>query len=388
MEESLKQSLKLTATSIFLINFTIWIIINFVNNMTLLSTYINNSVFIVIRLVVIVGLISTEFLDFTVNLKLLFGYVFILLSLYIGYRNNYTILFDTALLIVTSRHVKFSSILKCFFISSVSMAMFTILLAKIGFIDNRVYYQLGRIRASLGFGYATFLPQLFFFCSLVYIQLRKKMLTFIEVLVIVILDIYLYRISDTRNPFVLTLVLVVLTMLINRSSRFEQLFIKISPLFTPIFLVTALFSYYFSKNYGNNGFSIIVNNLLSGRLGLGQNAILQYGIHPLGQKIDLFGGAAIRYGNISYLNDYNYIDSSYLQSLILYGTIFSMFVLVLLTFVMIILVEKKQVYLVLSMLLIAIHSMIDPQLIMLWYSPFLLLIGYLFSSETNTNLVT
>ncbi len=64
--------------------------------------------------------------------------------------------------------------------------------------------------------------------------------------------------------------------------------------------------------------------------------------------------------------------------LVLHGWIYFIALISLLTYTMVLIYRKKNMYLFAAMVLLAIHSMVDPQLTMLWYSPLLITIGMVF----------
>ena len=72
---------------------------------------------------------------------------------------------------------------------------------------------------------------------------------------------------------------------------------------------------------------IIVDVALSGRLHISQEALDKEGYTWFGQEYELIGGEADE-------NLYNYIDSSYLQALVIYGIVFS--ILLLLSYIFIV----------------------------------------------------
>ena len=83
------------------------------------------------------------------------------------------------------------------------------------------------------------------------------------------------------------------------------------------FITIFYFSYYYNPE--QEIFSL-VNKALSGRLALGYKAFQEYSIPLLGQKVEFIGlGGAVQ----EMSDDYNYVDSSYLQFMMRYGIIFT-----------------------------------------------------------------
>ena len=124
-----------------------------------------------------------------------------------------------------------------------------------------------------------------------------------------------------------------------------------------------------------------LNKIISGRLTLGYNAFETYGIRLLGQPIQWVGGAR------EYIKDsgkYNYVDSSYIQILINYGII--IFVLICLLFVALgwKAAKTNDIYLMLILVTIAMHSALDPQLLWMAFNPFIMCYSYFRKSDSYT----
>lgn len=127
-----------------------------------------------------------------------------------------------------------------------------------------------------------------------------------------------------------------------------------------------------------------MNKLVSYRLSFSIGALDNYGIKPLGQKIlmittDALGG----FGG----DNYNYIDSFYIQNLIINGWIFIIFVLWGYTVIAFRAIQEKKEILVMALIVLALHAMFDPQLFWTWYSPFSLILGQIFFKYKNNRLL-
>ena len=106
------------------------------------------------------------------------------------------------------------------------------------------------------------------------------------------------------------------------------------------------------------------------------NGIKQFGTSILGKHVVFSGYDAFG----SSLN-YNFVDSSYIQNLILNGWLYTLIIVVLFTLITYKLVQNNQEYLIAVLVIISIHSMFDPQLMLLWYSPFPFLLGKTFKEK-------
>ena len=130
-----------------------------------------------------------------------------------------------------------------------------------------------------------------------------------------------------------------------------------------IFPLCALLIIFLTYLYSTgDDFILLINFFLSGRLALGFDALMSKGIPLLGQKYIQYGAGSGIY--------YNFIDSSYLVLLIIYGII--LFLLVMYVYVRIcshcISIRNRVLLYVLFM--IAINSMIEQHFMEFAYNPF------------------
>jgi len=105
-----------------------------------------------------------------------------------------------------------------------------------------------------------------------------------------------------------------------------------------------------------------------------------FGVTAFGQKVnfitlDIFG---------NYSGQYNYIDSSYIQSLVVNGWIYTALIIYLFTYITKWAVSHRYELLAAFLVLAAIQGMFDPQMFVLWYSPFAIIIGKSFDSEVQS----
>ena len=74
-------------------------------------------------------------------------------------------------------------------------------------------------------------------------------------------------------------------------------------------------------------------------------------------------------------SSYFYIDSFFIQTLLSYGVIVTIFILVLFTMVMKRCIDNNDYYLVFIMCLMALDGVFEPYILWLWYTPMAFLIG-------------
>ena len=109
-----------------------------------------------------------------------------------------------------------------------------------------------------------------------------------------------------------------------------------------------------------------LNDILSGRLQLGKDAIADFGFTLFGQYIEWKGFSI---GHLSG-EGYNYVDCSYLQLILEYGSIFLILILILYSFVIYKCIKKKNYYLLWSIVFVLVLSITEPRLMNLAFNPF------------------
>jgi hypothetical protein len=108
-----------------------------------------------------------------------------------------------------------------------------------------------------------------------------------------------------------------------------------------------------------------LNKLTTGRIYLASNGLKYWGV-------TLFGS---RTNNVITLAK-NYIDSSYMQILFRNGVIFLVIVVLSLTIFAYIIDKIEDKNFIIVLFVLGVHSILDPQLIMLAYNPEVVLSGY------------
>ena len=94
-----------------------------------------------------------------------------------------------------------------------------------------------------------------------------------------------------------------------------------------------------------------------------------------GTKLNFLGGATA--------NSYFYIDSFFIQTLLSYGVVGTVLILILFTMIMKKSIDSNNYYLVFIMSLMAIDGMFEPYMLWLWYTPFPFLIGKILRKNIN-----
>lgn len=253
----------------------------------------------------------------------------------------------------------------------IAVVLMTLLLYAVGIYQYDVFLQGGRVRLYLGFTFTTYLPNYFFHALLIYFIVKRKPIDILDTSVILFINWIIMQCTATRAVYyeVYLLLLLEWGLRVFPGLYKNILFSAGSILTMPI---AAVVSIYVSSIYDpTNELLVLLDQKLTYRLQLGKTAISEYGFSPFGQITQWVTG---RLG-VERTTDYFYVDCAYVNIAITYGVI--ILILVVLGFMYLgwrANAERKYI-LSISLLMVAVHSITDPQLFQLQYDPFLILIG-------------
>lgn len=196
-----------------------------------------------------------------------------------------------------------------------------------------------------------------------------------ELLVLLSATIYLYQQTSTTSPFYLSILLLSYTLfsvkIFKKDFIIENFGMKIIANYG--FIIALIILLYFCFYSSGNLFHL-VDKFTHNRLRLSVEGFQNFGVLLFGQRIsfstlDLFG---------NFTSNYNFIDSSFVQLLVIDGLIVSVFMLFALTKVMRYFVSIRKDIVLACLGIMIIHGMFDPQMLVLRYSPLILFISRLF----------
>lgn len=313
--------------------------------------------------------------SYSKKLVLLFLLTFPVILLIKINTGNYTYILYPFLFTVSAKNIDFTKIIKTIFYTTLLIIIISIIASKLGYIENRIFYRNdGTIRQSLGVIYPTDFAAHIFYILLSYFYIKKGKIKIYDYVIVTLILGVLIKYCNARLDSISILLFFISLLFIKykRISKIKKIykFIIISSIPT-----IALITYLLTINYDSkNLFYIILNVILSGRLQLGYNALTEYGIKLFGQYYIQYGANSGSY--------YNFIDSSYIVLLIIYGLYY--FILVMLTYVYICkrCCEQKDSLMISIVLIIGINSMISQHFMEFAYNPFYL---YLFAKTNPIN---
>ena len=339
-----------------------------------------NTIIEIINIISMIALIIYELLilekaNFKVNIiSLCYIVLFLAMGALASYHQYGLTFFVAFLFIIVSGNVELNEILKSFLCFSGCILIMTVVLNKFNVIPNFYMFGDSRIRSSLGFGYYTFAAQIAFYFTNVYLVYRDKDITYSEIFLLIILNTYIFYCTNTRSPYLLVSIFLIYCLL-KKIFHFSGLVFTVigKYIISFIFPLSFFLIYWMTFRTPATIFTKL-DKALSGRLNLNVAAFQNWGIHFLGQKVKFTTVSA--FGNR--VVNYNYIDSSYFQNLIVNGWAFTAIIIIGFMFLCIRTVKEKKDILAVALMIVAIHAMFDPQLIWPWFSPFSLFIGKLF----------
>ena len=290
---------------------------------------------------------------------------------------------NVLLLVFSARDIDFRKLLGTFSLATFLVLCLTIYASQKGIIANMFMNADGGYRFSLGFNYVSFASQRMFFALCSYLMFRGKKITYIELMALLLATIYMHQQTSTTSPFYLSIL--ILTYALLSVKIFKKEFI-IGNFWTKTlvqygFILALVIILYFCFYSSGNLFHL-VDQFTHNRLRLSVNGFQNFGVSWLGQPIsfttlDIFG---------NFTSNYNYIDSSFVQLLVIDGLIVSVFMLFALTKVMRYFVSIQKDIVLACLGIMIIHGMFDPQMLVLRYSPLILFISRLFILNDDTKI--
>ena len=307
------------------------------------------------------------------------------------YVSGYDFLVDLLILILGAYRVDFEKILKTYMAVWVVLMAITIVGALTGAAENLVYHQGEngeRTRMALGICYPTDFAAYVAYMMFVFVCLRDKYITYIEIGAMAVLAGVVYWITDARTDFIVMMMLVIaLVMTKLFSKKFKEMMRKKSVIVccmalpAIVFIITVLLSLNF--DYANVS-QMNLDAKMSGRLSLGKNALGAYPFKLFGQYVFEHGAG----GSTDYSDYYFFIDSSYLSIAIKYGLVFLILVWTDIIHILKKMWNKYCNYMILCVMMVLIQSIMEHHYIQYWYNPYLIFaFSYIGIKKNNSSML-
>ncbi|OHY38570.1 hypothetical protein BBP07_08725 [Citrobacter koseri] len=293
---------------------------------------------------------------------------------YIYFRKGVLILF----FILLCRHIPFSMIIKTFMFATLLGMLFVLFTYALNLYPEThldLFREDGNYRYSLGYRFPTFLPNFYFHLVLCWFFLRKGKVLLGEIIIILIINYFLYELTDTRAVFALVTLFCIVIIFLKYLSVSYNTFIlgRIFGFFTKYsFIVFGFIAIYFQYTYDPSiSWLAKLNDIFSGRLALGHWGFELYDVSLFGNLVEF-----VSILDASKTNKFFYIDSAYVQLLLVYGLIIYFLVMIAYTKIGKDIVSRGEKYFGIVLIFLFAHSITDPQLMSPEFNPFLLCLGY------------
>lgn len=225
-----------------------------------------------------------------------------------------------------------------------------------GFITDVQYQRVGAasIRHGLGFAHPNFLGMIVMLICLEYILLRNSNLTFIEVVIwigiIVCIDVY----SDTRSTEAVSIITLLIAFFFKSLLNKKNVFNKNKKFFEILPTILTICSYLLVNNVkpGSALYNFIIQ-YDSSRLNIFQFYYNIAGLHLFPEKINTFFMDSTFVG----------MDNAYILLLVSFGIISLVVYVIVLTYLIWIMINKNETYLLLITIMLLIFGLVESTVI-------------------------
>ena len=270
------------------------------------------------------------------------------------------------LLIVAAYKINAKRILVYFVSVNFSLLFITILSSKIGYLEN--FIELGRNREYLGYTWTTTPVMIFSYSVFAYLILKRGRINIAEFVLICGTDYWFFLKTNTKFSFLIILLVVLFFtyMGLIRTVRvpvIERNILAVAPWLS--FLLVYCVSVAFDPKYD---LMLKFNRLLSNRLRQCEYALRVFPVLPFGQPISW---VSTMYATTD--NPANYVDTAYLQTLLKYGGVSLIALLILCSYIVYRSYKEKKFYIAWVLGFIAIFGLFEQQMLYFQFDVLLLL---------------
>ena len=232
-------------------------------------------------------------------------------------------IWDTILFIIAAKGVDFKKICFVYLCIAVSMHAVALYVVNKGYIPDYIYDSGDRVRHSLGICYPTDCMAQILSIFAVYVCLRGRKITFVEITLMFVGALKLYSYTYARTNLICIVLLCVLCAAVKCLDKFkicitqyrllDVVSVLIIVLFIACIVATALYD-------STNPFWMKLDGVFSQRLSVGKIGYERYGVKLFGNIVNEYG---LGFGNNVASGYYFFLDSSYVRVLIKYGVVFA-----------------------------------------------------------------
>lgn len=264
-------------------------------------------------------------------------------------------------LILSAQDIKIESLVK---FSSRTLLLITLIVVGsyvLGTVQDYTYaHRVGGelvTAHSYGFKYYGTIGYIFMTLTASYLFLHRKSKIIVLILLFLV-NYWAYGFHTTRLAFYGSVAFMIFDILLN---RFEVIKLKrkiwkfIATTFPSLLCLT---TYVLVRLYSQGGRTALLTvfNTINSRFAYSAKAISEYGIRLMGSKVIMYGNEKLIYGNAT---TGFFIDSGYIYSLVAYGIIMTVVILILYTILLRYLVDEKAAFLTIWTMFLLVCSMMN-----------------------------
>ena len=369
---------KINGSQIFFIAFVIFFVSSFIQDTTLAEALNGRFLRLCSYISLPLLLFKIYFMDRWSKKELFVISILILLGMITWRMAHELQLLIIVPFVVGAKNVNFKDIITWYVYLNVILLLAMAIFSLLGIIPNLIYRAAPRPpRYSLGLIYTSSLATHYFYLVLAYCYLRFSKLRWTDYLLIIIGDVIFMMITNTKLDFIATLIVIPVMFIAQRAFRGHKLSEILASFWwmaVPITSSIIIFASYFYDD--SNHIMKAVDDLTSGRLGLGHRALTNYDIHILGQTIveHTYGGSnGLKLANqLDGVSHYFFIDSSYIRMFLLWGLLVFILIIVYMTYIAMRSIFRRTFVLAAIILIASLNFMFEPDIIKIIYDPFLL----------------
>lgn len=370
----------ITSDGIFFIAFLLFFVSNFLQTSmytAVLSLHFLNYCSYLSMAMLLFGIVI--FQNYNIN-EVLISLTLVIVTLVVWKVSLSPIPFYFSMFAIAGKNIPTKKIVSWYFLFGLITLIFIMVSAIFGLIDNLSYVRGGFVRRSFGIVYPTDFSAHVFYLILAYCYLYFDRLKIKHYLVISLIAIAVYYFCNARLDTICILLIIPTMVITKKCLKLSHLNIMdFSWMLTALLAVLTYIGTFLYEYSYNILFKL--NMVLSHRISLSSEGLTRFGVHAFGSHVveHGWGGSsgikAFNANNQSF--HYFILDSSFVRSLVIYGFIFTVLLIVLITINAYYLVKINDYVLLGIFLLIAVSSVVDQHMLELAYNPFFLgIIGF------------
>lgn len=322
--------------------------------------------FNVIQIALIVCIVITFFITKPNLTRIVIFLSLIVIGRTVALVQNYVYFYQGILLIVAAYRISAKKILAFFLSVNVPLLFITVFMSRIGCLENRI--ELGRNREFLGYTWTTTPVMIFAYAVFAYLVLRRGKVNIIEFLLINILNYWFFVKTNTKFTFLIIFLITLFFALMElfrgkRITNLERNLLMMAPWLC--FVLVYLVSVAFNPQYE---IMLRLNRLLSNRLRQCEYSLRIYDILPFGQPI-----VWVNTSNATVDNPATYVDTAYLQTLLKYGWLAVVVLLIISSYIVYRAYKEHRYYIALTFAFIIIFGLFEQQMLYFHFDIILML---------------